>query len=124
MGSDQTRAFGMPDSEALVFSMLGEIRDDVRAIEREMNERFRDIDNTLRGKDGRNGLVGRVGANERWLERVQTLAEQNDARHRLKYLGKEDQPTGERVKAWIIWGGVAAGCLSFVANLFQYLTGN
>ena len=82
---------------------------------RDIHESVKDIDVTLRGERGENGLVSRVGHLERTCVELKKAAEEIHVRLTLKTFPAPEhaeRTSMEKWKAIAIWGGVAVALLS------------
>lgn len=107
--------FAMPEREDGGESLAHRMIEDIHAS-------VRDIDVTLRGERGENGLVSRVKQLElAMLEMQRAMAEDREAR-RLKVFPAEAEETAQaRWKAIAIWGGVALAFLGAAVSTAKFM---
>ena len=103
------------DDHALVLRMIADIHESVK-----------DIDVTLRGERGENGLVSRVGHLERTCAELKKVAEEFHVRLTLKTFPapeEQERTRGEKWKAIAIWGGVAVALISGAVDVVKAILG-
>ena len=100
---------GPNGEQAIVFQII-----------RDIHEAVQDIDVTLRGERGENGLVSRVGHLERTCTELRKTLDDVHVRLTLKVYPTEEVQQA-KWKALAIWGGVALAFLGAAVDVIRLI---